>query len=56
VISARGIGFVCAALLVAGCADDPEPVASHTVRDSAGIRIIENVSASWNAGEQWTRW
>lgn len=53
-IGARCTGLASAAILCAGCAGEPELVASHTVRDSAGIRIVESTGAGWSAAEQWT--
>jgi hypothetical protein len=40
-------------LLALGCATDSEVVPGHVVRDSAGIRIVENVHGAWSTGEAW---
>jgi len=41
-------------LLATGCADEPESLASHAVRDSAGIRIVESTAPRWSSDEQWS--
>lgn len=56
-VDARGFAGVLAILLLGplgqGCdaAGVPE---SYTVRDSAGIRIIESTAPAWRAGDVWT--
>ncbi|NIM49980.1 MAG: hypothetical protein GTN78_22390 [Gemmatimonadales bacterium] len=39
--------------LAVGCGDVGETGAAPTVRDSAGIRIVENVEPQWAEGEGW---
>ena len=40
--------------LVTGCADPPEPAAQGPVtRDSAGVRITENLAPAWAGGSGW---
>lgn len=48
--------FSVAALATAACADSgAAPDASaHTVRDSAGIEIVESGAPAWREGEAWT--
>jgi hypothetical protein len=50
----RAVGCSSLILLAAGCGGEPETAMSHTVRDSAGIRIVESTSASWGPDDQWT--
>lgn len=47
--------FVCAAtLLVLSLSACSDPRGSHiAVRDSAGIRIVENANRLWKSGEEW---
>ncbi|UCD25203.1 MAG: hypothetical protein JSW51_04575 [Gemmatimonadota bacterium] len=47
-------GYACLLLCVASCVSGGESIASHTVRDSAGIRIVESTDPAWSAEEQWT--
>ncbi|HUF50211.1 MAG TPA: hypothetical protein VMN60_05225 [Longimicrobiales bacterium] len=51
--------FIPLALCVASarCAADapvPDDAATYTVRDSAGIEIVESTRAQWRDGQQWT--
>lgn len=41
-------------LATAACATDPGGTPSTVVRDSAGIRIVENSAPQWAEGEGWT--
>jgi hypothetical protein len=46
----------CAALLTAllsGCGADPADIPTTTVRDSAGITVVESGSGSWATGDAW---
>jgi hypothetical protein len=37
-----------------GCGSrEPEPAETWTVRDSAGVRIVENLRPAWGTGEAW---
>jgi hypothetical protein len=38
---------------VFGCSAEPAGSAAALVRDSAGIRVVENVAPTWRAGEEW---
>jgi hypothetical protein len=49
--SVPSIGLL-AAIALLGCAAGEE--VGFTVRDSAGIRIVENSRAAWNEAERWT--
>ena len=49
---ARGCA-VLAALVLAACGGDAR-AAGPAVRDSAGIRIVENERPAWRGGEGWT--
>ncbi|MBA3557790.1 MAG: hypothetical protein H0W30_04235 [Gemmatimonadaceae bacterium] len=42
------------AILVACAGEAKAPAGSATVRDSAGIQIVENVSPKWTVAERWT--
>jgi hypothetical protein len=50
----------CAALLLAGttactagCGGEPGPADAWTVRDSAGLRVVENLQPAWTPGVAW---
>jgi hypothetical protein len=45
------IGIAGAA--AAGCAGDDGAATGYTVRDSAGIEIVENTSGMWSDGDHW---
>lgn len=53
----RHLGCLTAAILLVACSrsegPDSDPIAS-TVRDSAGIEIVENVSPVWSEAEGWS--
>ncbi len=42
-----------ALLLLPACGDNVPPPGTAVVRDSAGIRIVENTSPIWQEGEEW---
>lgn len=41
------------AVLLGACTDDAQRSGTALVRDSAGVRIVENVAPSWSEGEAW---
>jgi hypothetical protein len=41
-------------LLSVACADEPAARSATVVRDSAGVRIVENRAPSWGDGEAWS--
>jgi hypothetical protein len=51
-----GLGYLAMALVLGGCGDAPgarHATVEPTVRDSAGITIVENVSPLWREGQGW---
>jgi len=44
----------CTAVLVACGADSPRTATVPRVRDSAGVRVVENVGPSWRPGTAWS--
>lgn len=55
--SARTPTLLAATLLTAACSAEPEaPVefTGHTVRDSAGVVIVESAVPAWGEGEEWS--
>ncbi len=45
--------FVCCPVLLAGCSDAGGAAAAATVRDSAGVTIVENTGPVWPDGLGW---
>jgi len=45
--------FVCCLLVQAAGCERLDPEASYVVRDSAGVRIVESLSPSWEPGDEW---
>ena len=43
----------CAALLLAACGGAGKDARAFAVRDSAGIRIVENAGPAWTRGQAW---
>ena len=49
--------LLSSALLLPACApsgDNPPEVTGYTVRDSAGVSIVENTEPAWGEGEKWS--
>jgi hypothetical protein len=50
----RRFTIIAAAALTAACASEGALSDAYTVRDSAGIRIVESIQPTWGVGEGWT--
>ena len=49
----RRLTAIVVSLLLPGCATDHEPIPPYSVADSAGVRVVTNRLASWDAGDEW---
>jgi hypothetical protein len=49
----RSVLIGCLACLAAGCGEAGEPAPQLTVRDSAGITVVQNSGTAWDEGEVW---
>ena len=50
----RDVVRICATVALAACATSETDRITYSVRDSAGIRIVENTGAAWEAGQEWS--
>ena len=50
----RACIFVALAAVLAACDSGVRSVSTYTVRDSAGVQIIESTAPAWGDGEGWT--
>ena len=51
---ARSTPLALVAGLSIACAGSDAEGPAHTVRDSAGVRIVENARPAWKSGKAWT--